>query len=146
MDLGWAVLQSQVPSSCRAAKWHKTVQFRSQSYKTVVSDVEGRSGPHASARSATDEWLKGLGGRWQCRLYHTKQAQTNGRVVLLPPPALTSGSSFSHFLALFTCIYPPRTLLRHLTNSLTRENQYHSHICLRSYRQDMLRLTYFILA
>lgn len=69
--------------------------------RNSVSDVEERSGPHASARSATDEWLKGLEGRWHSRLY-INESQTNGRVIHLPPP-LTYLSSFGPFPALFRC-------------------------------------------
>ena len=69
--------------------------------RNSVSDVEERSGPHASARSATDEWLKGLEGRWHSRLY-INESQTNGRVIHLPPP-LTYLSSFCPFPAHFRC-------------------------------------------
>lgn len=61
-----------------------------------VSDVEERSSPHASARSATDEWLKGLEGRWQCRLYHTEESQSNGRA-----PSSSPSTIYFPFLLLF---------------------------------------------
>ncbi len=48
-------------------------------------------------------------------LPHTKESQTNGWVILVPPP-LAFHSSFSPFPAVVTCIYLSCSLLR---NSLT---------------------------
>lgn len=74
-----------------------------------ATDGEEKSSPHASARSATDEWLKGLEGRWQSRIYDITESQTDGRVIILP---FTFHSSFSPDIALLTYIYLSHYLLR----------------------------------
>lgn len=67
MDLGsvlqYSLSMSQVPSSFSSAKRDIAGQICCEILQDSVFDVEGRSNPHASARSATDEWLMGLEGR-----------------------------------------------------------------------------------
>lgn len=79
-----AASPSQLPSSRRAAKWHKTVWCCLQSYETAHL-MWKKAAAHAPVRgSATDEWLQGLRGRSQSAL--TPKGQTN--CPSPPPPSV----------------------------------------------------------
>lgn len=94
-----AASPSQLPSSCGAAKWHKTVWCCLQSYKTEHL-MRKKAAAHAPVRgSATDEWLQGLRGRCQSAL----TPKSHRLMVFLPPPHLLF--QLSSFITLSLLIY-----------------------------------------
>lgn len=116
MDLGsvlqYSLSMSQVPSSFSSAKRDIAGQICCEILQDSVFDVEGRSNPHASARSATDEWLMGLEGRWQCRLNHTKSHRL--MVILLPSTFHSSFFYCSSYLYLFPALSSTEWIAWHL--------------------------------
>lgn len=118
-----AVSWGQLPWCCRTAK-KGTQLFKSSCNLTHQRQrlwCVREAAPHASARSATDEWLLGLEGRWQSELSHQRVTDlwSSFFLVLLSPSTVPLLSYSAPSFGTCPFAFLPRVI---------SEDQYYFHI------------------